>query len=152
MLRYNLLFVHIISAMGVFTSLGMEALVLIQLRRAQDSASARAALAAFSAIQRVSGLSMLVLLLTGLYLATAYWQWRGAWMGSGILGLVAVGAVGGVMTGRRVARLRTSLGAGETGASLGESLPALRASLGIRAALLVGVVYLMTVKPGGVTG
>lgn len=147
MLRYNTLFLHVIAAMGVFTALGMEAAALAQLRRAADGATAREALAGFRSSQRIGGASMLVLLLTGLRLATAYWHWKGAWMGLGFAGLIAIGAVGGLMTGRRVRRLQKTVGGSESATSLLQALPALRTSFAIRAALLAGVVYLMTVKP-----
>jgi hypothetical protein len=150
MLRYNLLFVHIISAMGAFAALGMEAFALTQLRRAPDGATARAALAALGPSQRIGGLSMLVLLLTGIPLATMYWRWQGSWIGLGLAGLVAIGATGGLMTGRRVSRLQKSLGEVGVRTSLIGSLAVLRTSFMIRAALLPAVVYLMTVKPGRV--
>src|SRR5688572_32301376 len=98
MLRSNLVFLHIISAMLVFTAFGMEALALAQLRKAPDSARAGAALVVFGSSRRVGGPSMLLLLLTGLYLANAYWQWQGAWMGASLAGLVAVAAIGGLMS------------------------------------------------------
>lgn len=148
MLRYNLLFIHVISAMGVFTALGIEVLALAQLRRAADGATAGAALAGFRSSQRIGGPSMLVLLLTGLRLASAYWHWQGAWIGLGLAGLVSIGVVGGLMTSRRVNRLQKSLGEGEPGTLVLEALPALRRSFVIRAVLVTGVVYLMTVKPG----
>lgn len=148
MLRYNLLFIHVVSAMGMFAALGMEVLALTQLGRARDRATARTALAAVGSSQRVGGASMPVLVLTGFYLATAYWQWQGAWIGLGLVGLVAIGAVGGVITRRRIGRLQKSLGDGGVGASWIEAFPALWTSFMIRAALLAGAVYLMTVKPG----
>jgi hypothetical protein len=150
MLRSSLLFIHVIGAMGIFVALGMEALALAQLRRASDGAAARAALAALGAGQRVGGPSMLLVVLSGLYLATAYWRWQGAWIGLGFLGLVSIGAVGGLMTGRTVSRVRKSLETSGTITPLVEVRPTLWASFVIRAALLVAVVFLMTVKPGPV--
>jgi hypothetical protein len=150
MLRYHLLFIHIIAAMGAFTALGIEALALTQLRRASDSATARAALAALGPSQRLGGASMLVLTLSGLSLATTYWRWQGAWIGLGLAGLVAIGAVGGLMTGRSLRRLRRRLGESGVGTSVVDALPVLQTSFMVRAALLAGVVYLMTVKPGRV--
>jgi hypothetical protein len=150
MLRSILLFVHVVGAMGIFVALGMEALALAQLRRASDAAVSRAALVALGAGQRVGGPSTLLLLLSGLYLATAYWRWQGAWIGLGLLGLVSVGAVGGLMTGRSVRRLRKGLETSATLALLAEERQTLWASFVIRAALLVAVLFLMTVKPGPV--
>lgn len=147
MLRYNLLFIHVVSAMGIFTALGMEALALAQLRRAEDDTSARGALAALASTRRIFGPSALMLLLSGVWLASAYWRWQGAWMGLGLLALIAVGAIGGVITGRHVSRIQKNTGSGTVGRSLTESLPMLQTSFVIRAAMLVAVVYLMTVKP-----
>ena len=149
MLRNVLLFTHVISAMGLFTALGMEALALTQLRRASDSAAARAALAGLESTRRISGPSAGLLLLTGISLA-AYWRGQGAWMGLGLAGLVAVGAIGGVLTGRRVGGLEKKLGEGVMGTALTDALPALRTSLVLRGALLTAVVYLMTARPGPV--
>jgi hypothetical protein len=150
MLRSNLLFIHVVGAMGVFVALGIEALALVQLRRASNAAGARAALAALAASQRVAGPSFLLLLLSGLYLATAYWRWQGAWIGLGFVGLVSIGAIGGLMTGRNVSRLRKGLETSPTITSFVDLRPALWASFVIRAALLAAVVFLMTVKTGPV--
>jgi uncharacterized membrane protein len=148
MLRSNLLFIHVISAMGIFLALGIEGIALAQLRRATDGAAVRAALVSFSAVQRVAGPSMLLLLISGLYLAKAYWQWKGAWMGLGFLGLVAVGAIGGVLTGRNMRRLRKALETGGEIAAAGIAHGIFRMSYALRLVLLALVVYLMTVKPG----
>jgi hypothetical protein len=148
MLRDNLLFIHVISAMGMFTALGIEALGLTLLRRASDGSTARGALTALGSSRRISGLSLLVLLLTGLRLAAAYGRGGGAWIGLGLAGLVVIGAIGGLVTGRRISRLQKIPGEGGMSPSLIEALPVLWTSFVMRAALLAGVVYLMTVKPG----
>ncbi len=148
MLRSNLLFLHVVSAMGVFAILGMEALALTQVRRAADVPSVRAALGALRLGQRMAGPSLLVLVLSGGYLASAYWHWRGAWMGLGFLGLLVIAAIGRLMTGRTVGRLRAALEAGGEMATVRQARPALQRSFAVRLALLVAIVYLMTVKPG----
>jgi hypothetical protein len=148
MLRSNLLFIHVMSAMGIFLSLGIEGVALAQLRRASDRAAAKAALGSFGVGQRVAGPSMLLLLISGLYLAKAYWQGKGAWIGLGLLGLVVAGALGGAMTGRGTRRLRKALETGSEIAAVGKVDGKLRTSYALRLALFALVVYLMTVKPG----
>jgi len=148
MLRYITLFIHISAALGVFTALGIEFLALTQLRRAEGGAEAREALAGFRSSQRLAGPAMLLLLLTGLRLATAYWHWQGTWMPLGLAGMVTAGLIGGVLTGRRVRRLSRSLGDDGPGRPWSDDLAVLRTSFMMRAALLLGVVFLMTVKPG----
>lgn len=150
MLRSYVLFIHVASAMGIFLALGVEASALAQLRRASDAGAVRATLTALGASQRVAGPGALLLLLSGVYLATAYWHWAGAWIGVGLLGLVSIGAVGGLMTGRTVGRLRNSLDSSSTITSLGEARQTLWTSLAVRVALLIAVVFLMTVRPGPV--
>jgi hypothetical protein len=146
MLRYNLLFFHIVSAMFIGASLVLEGVAFGQLRRAADAASTRVALAAYTPGVRLAGLGGLGILLTGFPLATLYWHWRGVWMGLGLLGLIAIGAVGGVMTGRVVRRLLANIDSFNR-ASLAHAITRLRQSLIIRVALFAGVVYLMTLKP-----
>ena len=148
MIRSILLFLHVAGAMGVFVALGMEALALNQLRRASNGAAVRDALSALGANQRVMGPSGLLLVLSGLYLATAYWRWQGAWMGLGFLGMISIGAIGGIMTGRTVGRLRKEVEGARAITSSVTGSPVLWASFAIRAALLIGVLFLMTVKPG----
>ena len=89
---------------------------------------------------------MLLLLLSGFWLATAYWHWQGAWMGLGFLGLVLIAAVGGLMTGRALRLLSSHLDQPGFDAVLRNAEPALRRSFLIRTVLLAVVVYLMTVK------
>lgn len=147
MLRSNLLFIHVISAMGFFFALGIEGVALAQLRRATDGAALRAALGSFAAVQRVAGPSLLLLLLSGLYLARAYWQGKGAWIGLGLVGLLAVGAISGVMTGRNIRRFRKSLDTAGEVSFIGRAQRILRTSYALRLALAALIVYLMTVKP-----
>lgn len=133
--------------MGTFAALGIEALALAHLRRAAGGRLARAALSDFRSALRLGGPSMLLLIVSGVWLATAYWHWQGAWMRMGLRGLVAVGAIGGLMTGRAVRRLSPDLNEPRFDAVLREVDPSLRRSFLIRTALLAAVVYLMTVKP-----
>jgi hypothetical protein len=148
MFRYLFLFLHVSSAMGVFAALGIEAGALFQLRGAAGPADVRTVLRAYQLVRVVGALSLVGLLVTGIYLATAVWGWRGPWIGLGFLGLVLTAAVGGVATRSGVARLERGAGGagGATPASYRRN-PVLHASLLARVAILVGVVYLMTVKP-----
>lgn len=148
MLRSNVLFFHIISAMGIFLALGIEAVALSQLRRATDGAAVRSALGSFGTVQRLTGPSMLVLLVSGLYLARAFGQTKGAWIVLGLFGLVTVVGVGGLMTGPLIRQLRKAVENGGELTPLGKAHRVFRTSYMLRLALVTLVVYLMTVKPG----
>lgn len=147
MIRLVLLFLHVTAAMGIVAGLGIEGLALVQLRAARTGDEARRALTNSRYVQRVAGSSFVVTIVTGVYLATAYWSWRGAWMGVALLAIVAMALVGAFMTGRPMLRAmrvaNDALGATE--------ITALQARLSlsytIRLGLFLGIVFLMTTKP-----
>jgi hypothetical protein len=147
MVHQVLLFLHVTSAMGIVAGLGIEGLVLLQLRAAETAADARLALTNSRYVQRVGGISMLAALVTGIYLATAYWQWRGAWMGVAFLTIILLAVVGGLMTGRPTMRvLRAAPGALDS-AELARVQRSLGRSYMLRLWLFLGIVFLMTTKP-----
>lgn len=147
MLHTSLLFIHVAAAMAIFASLGIEAVALAQLHRAMDEPHIHDSLATFGSSQRVGGPGVLALVLSGFILATMYWHWRGAWMGLGFVGIVAVMAVGRTMTRRALKRVPQSNDGGRSRALPVDLVPTLRRSFAIRVALLFGVVFLMTTKP-----
>jgi hypothetical protein len=142
-----LLFLHVTSAMGVVAGLGIEGLVLIQLRAARTGSEARGALASTRYVQRVMGLSLLAAIVTGIYLATVYWSWRGAWMGMAILTIIIMGFIGGFMTGRPTTRVMRATGDGPAAAELQAVQGQLSLSYVIRLGLFLGIIFLMTTKP-----
>ena len=145
MLRSILLFVHVISAMGMFTALGMESVILAQLAASPEPEQTRRALWGFGRIRRTGAPSLALALLTGIYLASAASAWSDAWVVVAIGGIVLVAVVGATLTGMPVVRFEKA-GAGPEG--LAPLLGGLRASLALRAATVAGIVFLMTVKPG----
>lgn len=146
MLHSVIVFLHVASAMGIVAALGIEGVMLVQLRGAHSPPEARAVLGLSRVVQRVGASSMIVALATGISLATAYWQWQGAWMGFGFLTLIAIAIVGATMTGRRVqAMLRDPSATSATSAA--RAWRRLTQSYTLRTALLAGIVFLMTVKP-----
>ena len=147
MVHLVLLFLHVTAAMGVVAGLGIEGLVLVQFRAARSGSEARSALASTRYVQLIMGSSLLAAIVTGIYLATAYWGWHGAWMGMALLTIVVMGVVGGFMTGRPTMRVLRA-----TGDGLGtEEMAAVQARLSlsyiIRLGLFLGIVFLMTTKP-----
>ena len=145
MIHRFLLFLHVTSAMGIVAGFGIEGLALLQLRAARTAEEARRALESSRYVQRVAATSLLAAILTGAYLATVYWQWRGAWMGMAFLTIVAIALVGGLMTGRATRRaIRPD---GLAPAALDMLTARLSMSYLIRVGLFVGIVFLMTVKP-----
>ena len=147
MVRLVLLFLHVTAAMGVVAGLGIEGLVLVQLRAARTGSDARTALASTRYVQRVMGWSLLAAIVTGIYLATAYWSWHGAWMGMALLTIVVMGAVGGFMTGRPTMRVLRAAGGDPGPEEMAAVQGRLSLSYVIRLGLFLGIVFLMTTKP-----
>jgi hypothetical protein len=153
MLHSVIVFVHVLSAMLIVTAFGIEGLVLLQLSTSTSTRSFVDGLSSFRYVQRVGAAGLIATVLSGIYLAAAYWHWNGAWIGSAFLVVIVIAIIGATMTGRRVTRLRKSSLApaeGRPAASpLGRDRAVLGASFALRASLLVGIVFLMTVKPSG---
>ena len=147
MVHQVLLFLHITSAMGIVAGLGIEGLVLLQLRAARTGSDARLALTNSRYVQRVGGVSMLAAVLTGIYLATAYWHWRGAWMGISFLTIILLAFVGGLMTGRPTTRVLRTPSDALGPAELAKVQGLLGRSYVLRLWLFLGIVFLMTTKP-----
>jgi hypothetical protein len=141
MVRTVLVFVHLISVMGVFGALAIEGAVLLQVRRSADLAQLRTAVNEFRLVPRVAIPSVLATILSGLSLAAAVWGWRAAWIGVGLLGLIVTAVIGAAATGPRMARLQKTLDIDD------RRDPLLLASFIMRTFILVGIVFLMTVKP-----
>ena len=141
-----LVFLHVTSAMGIVAGLGIEGWALVQFRASRTMSDARVALGSTRHVQRFMGLSMLTAIVTGMYLATAYWRWQGAWMGVALLTIVIMAIVGGFMTGRPTARVLRTVGEPRA-----EEIAAVQRVLSlsyvIRLGLFLGIVFLMTTKP-----
>jgi hypothetical protein len=129
--------------MGMVAALGIESVLLRQLLRSSDAAGLRVVMGDYRRVAPVAGGSMLLLLATGLYLATAYWGWKGAWISGGLLAFIVLGALGGMLTGRSVSGFHK---APEAADKL-QLHAKLRTAWLLRAWIFAGIVFLMTTKP-----
>ena len=145
------LFLHVVGVLALFVSIGLEQAGLRRLQHAVSIAQAREWATLLGGLRRIDAPVGLVLLVTGGYLA-AMGAGRHAWIAIGVLGLVLMAALGVRLTRPRVAAIAASLSAadGAIPSSVVERLrdPMLRASAAMRAALGVGIVFDMVVKPG----
>jgi hypothetical protein len=144
------LFLHIVGALGLFGVLVLELVALLQLRRATGAGPARE-WARLLAAGRVGGPAALLTLVTGIHLTATTWGPRG-WIVVGLAGMVAIAVLGGAVSGRRTGAIVRAFPAGDgpIPATLGRRLhdPVLALSMGVRVALFLGVVFLMSTKPG----
>jgi hypothetical protein len=145
-------FLHIVGALGLFAALALEWASVHNLRRAATTGQAREWARLLGGVRFVGGPSILTLLATGIYMSVARWGGQG-WIGAGVGGVVLMAVLGGVLTGRRAAAIGGELMSGD--GSLSTALkrriqdPVLLLSARLRTALALGVVFVMSTKPGG---
>ena len=141
------LFVHILGAFGLIAAITLEASAQWGLRRAATAEEARARLAGVRVIQRLAPASLGSILLTGLYMMAVAWGPKG-WIVAAFAGLLMIGLIGGLVTGVRMARLGPAVG--RASGPLSDELlgrlrdPALVISLRTRAAIVLAILFLMT--------
>ena len=146
------LFLHVLGAMGYSVATLISPFGLWSLRRAQRVEQARALLNLLETTGPISGISLLLILVTGIYMTGAAWGWRTAWidvtLGSLLLLLLPTGAVMGIRR-HALAAQANQLPDGPLPEALrcGIRDPLLGASTVMLVGLLLGIVFLMTVKP-----
>lgn len=145
-----LVFLHIVGVLGLFASIAVEQVSLAGLRRASTGAQVREWLGVVRGLGRVHGPAGLLILGTGFYLAATRWGHQ-AWIGLAIVGMVVMAVLGAGVTGRRMRAIgvELSVGAGPIPEGVRRRLddPVLRMSAMVRAALGLGIVFNMAVKP-----
>ena len=79
-LRLLFVFIHVVSAMGVFGTLAIEGALLLRLRRVADTADMLDALNGFRLLRFLAPLSLGLTVMSGMYLVRTVWGWRAAWI------------------------------------------------------------------------
>jgi uncharacterized membrane protein len=144
------LFAHITSVITMFACLSLEALSLLHLRCASTVAEIQRWIDAVPGLSRVALGSMLVILLSGIYLTVQMSGFGMAWIDVALGTLFLLIPLAAV-TGRRMREIRRLSTSGhEIQPRLLDLLQHafLKISLVTRIAIFVGIVLLMTAKPG----
>ena len=143
------LFVHVVSALGVFAALSLEAVGLVHLRRATTANEARLWIAFAPGLSALAISALVLLLLSGILMTAQMAGWMLAWPRVAMGALILIGPLGAI-TGRRMRAIRAACAANKPNESdLLRKLrdPFLKFSMNIRIALVLGIVLLMTAKP-----
>lgn len=144
-------FVHVLGAVGMFAATAIEGVSLGRLQRAETAADARIWMGLLALPFGLGPFAMLTTLVSGMWMMAMGWG-RQPWLVSALVGLVEMGILGGLVSRRRVRRLRAAL-APETGSELSDAFRSIRsgkgftASLRLRIAIGVAILALMTLKP-----
>lgn len=147
------LFLHVVGALLLFTTLSLEGIGLRLIRRAATVQQAKDSTGIAGLNRAIGPASALGILVPGLYMTATTWGWI-PWILVGFAGWLVIGVLGAV-NGIRLAAI------GRAAAAAGDRLPPdvasrlrdpmLLSSWLVRTAVVLGVVFLMTVKPG-ITG
>jgi hypothetical protein len=143
------LFVHVVSALGIFAALSLEAVSLLHLRRSTTSGDARVWIELAPALPVLGIGSFVFMLLSGIFMTTQSSEWTLAWPRVALGALILIAPLGAV-TGRRMRVIRADCAVNKPNESdLVAKLrdPFLKFSMNIRIALVLGIVLLMTAKP-----
>lgn len=145
-----ILFLHIVGALGLFAGIALEQVSLARLREVGMTNQARDWLGVLSNLRRIDAPSGLLILATGLYMVAKAWSHQ-AWTGVAIIGMVLMAAISVAVTSRRVRAAKDAVGPSDAVISTGlrERLsdPVMRMAATLRAAIGVGIVFDMAVKP-----
>lgn len=145
------LFCHFIGMVGLFVGYGLEWTASSLLRRATTSDQARFALGLYRLSMPLSGPGLLILILSGGYLASLTGGMRQGWISGALLGIVLALGIGFVFVLPRIRTIRAAIPEGST--PLGASAltrvnhPMVVTMIRVRFMLALGIVALMTSKP-----
>jgi len=152
MTNYTLaLFFHFVGLVALVVGYGLEWIVSALLRKATTADQVRAWLRVYRTSLPISGPGLLVLILSGGYLATFSGAMKQGWMSASLLAIVFALGIGFVFILPRVRAIRGALpeGGGALPAKAAELVqaPGLPTLIRVRGLLALGIVYLMTAKP-----
>ncbi len=142
------LFLHIAGVMGLSVALGLEWTGLRQIQRATLPDQVRGWMGILKGVRPVGFASMLTTVLTGLYMMLTVWG-GAAWVIVSLGALVLVIALSLALTGPRMAPIGRALMTGAPTPTIQRlaSQPLLWISIQTRIAIVLGIVFLKTVKP-----
>ncbi len=145
------LFFHIVGALGFFVALGVEWMSLRKFRGATTTSQVREWLRDAIGVRRVGMASMLTLLASGFYMMVIA-QVGGAWVIVSFWSLVLLSILAVTLSFRRMAAIGRIVAAedGPVSTTLRHLLhhPLLWLAIQTRVAIALGIIFLMTVKPG----
>lgn len=145
------LFLHFLGMVALFVGYGLEWTASSLLRRSTTSDQVRSWLRIYRASLPISGPGLLVLILSGGYLASVTGGMKQGWISAALIGIVFALGIGFVFILPRMKALRVALPEADAPLSeKGRSLvqdPVIVTLIRVRAILALGIVYLMTAKP-----
>jgi predicted integral membrane protein DUF2269 len=147
------LFLHLAALLAAIGTSGLAHFAEAQLRAAETVAAARPWAALVDRAARVFPPALLALVASGAYLVQRDWAWDSSWVDAGLVGVFLLLVNGAVLVGRRNRALRRALAAAADAPLSPPLLQLTRRHVGgiaswTNTGLAIGVVFVMTTKPG----
>jgi Predicted integral membrane protein (DUF2269) len=150
-----IVFLHLAAMAFLFMGYGLEWTGTAFLRKATTAQAARSGLSTYRVSLPMSGPALLVLILSGGFLAGVTGASKEGWILGSVLGIVVALFLGFGLVMPRMKRIRAALPAGDgpLGADALDKVQdgVLVTLIRVRAFIALGIVYLMTLKPPLVT-
>jgi Predicted integral membrane protein (DUF2269) len=144
-------FLHLFGMVGLFVGYGLEWAASSLLCRSTTADQARSWLRIYRLSMPISGPGLLLLIITGGYLASVTGSMKQGWISASLLGIIFALGIGFVFILPRVRRIRAALPEGNVAlapAGIGlVSDPVIVTLIRVRGLLALGIVFLMTTKP-----
>jgi len=158
-----MLFVHILGVVMLFGAIALTQVGVVRLGRAATTDEARLWVGLTQIAGRLFPVAFVLILVGGLYMAGDSWSFGDPWIVVALVSLVILGVLGGGLVGRTLGSVGQALAgvapgpdvsAGASSGAAGAPEFAVRASSSLRAptmaltGIAIGVLWLMTNKPG----
>jgi hypothetical protein len=144
------LYTHFLGLVGLFVGYGLEWAASSLLRRSRTADQARSWLRIYKLSLPISGPGLLILIISGGYMASITGSMKQGWISASLLAIVFALGIGFVFILPRVKRIRAALPDGN--ATLPETIlarvqdPMIVTLIRVRFLLALGIIYLMTAK------
>lgn len=147
------LFLHICGVIVLFSAISLELVAGRQLFGARDVATVRTWSGALAVNGRLFPVAVLVLIASGLFMTFDAWEITTPWVLTSLIALIAMSGLGSTVQGRRMTAVGQSAAAlpdGPAPAQLRAQVvdPVMWTSIGASDGTGLGIVFLMTTKPG----
>lgn len=146
-----ILFFHIVGALGLFVTLGLEWASMLKLRHLANAEEARGWVNLIASLPRLYGPIWMVILFPGIYLTLTVWGWGTGWIIVSLTTILLFPILGGAMSGPRlqvIGRVVTTE-SGQLSSTFHNLLgaPLLWVSIHVRMTVALGIIFIMTTKP-----
>lgn len=146
------LFVHVLGVIGFFITVGLVDVSYVRMRRAVTIEQLREWVSAAQFAGKSIVFTSLVVVIPAVYMVIVAWQFTTPWVAASLITVIALAILGATVSGRTIERIAAMTKTASPGPIPHELRVALAAPHlwlveGARMTLLIGIVFLMTVKP-----